>query len=60
MDSITLDQYELVFNAFSFAIAVMGAATVFFFLGRSQVAATYKTAISITGIVTLIAAYHYV
>lgn len=60
MDSITLDQYELVFNAFSFAIAVMGAATVFFFLGRSQVGATYKTAISITGIVTLIAAYHYV
>lgn len=60
MNTITVDQYELVFNAFSFAIAVMGAATVFFFLGRSQVAAPYKTAISITGLVTLIAAYHYV
>lgn len=60
MDIITLDQYELVFNAFSFAIAVMGAATVFFFLGRSQVAAPYKTAITVTGLVTLIAAYHYV
>ncbi|WP_426112367.1 bacteriorhodopsin-like [Massilia sp. PWRC2] len=60
MDIITLDQYELVFNAFSFAIAVMGAATVFFFLGRSQVAAPYKTAITVTGLVTLIAAYHYI
>lgn len=60
MDIISLNQYELVFNAFSFAIAVMGAATVFFFLGRSQVAPAYKTAITITGIVTLIAAYHYV
>jgi bacteriorhodopsin len=60
MDIISLNQYELVFNAFSFAIAVMGAATVFFFLGRSQVAPVYKTAITITGIVTLIAAYHYV
>ena len=60
MDIISLNQYELVFNAFSFAIAVMGAATVFFFLGRSQVAPTYKTAVTVTGLVTFIAAYHYV
>ena len=31
MGSITLAQYELVYNAFSFTIAVMGAATVFSF-----------------------------
>ncbi len=59
MDAITVGQFELVHNAFSFAIAVMGAATIFFFLGRSQVAAPYKTAITVTGLVTLIAAYHY-
>ncbi|MBC7455524.1 MAG: bacteriorhodopsin [Massilia sp.] len=60
MDAISVGQFELVYNAFSFAIAVMGAATIFFFLGRSQVAAPYKTAITVTGLVTLIAAYHYV
>ncbi len=60
MDQITVGQYELVYNAFSFAIAVMGAATIFLFLNRSQVAPVYRTAITISGIVTLIAMYHYV
>ncbi len=60
MGAITLDQYNLVYNAFSFTIAVMGAATVFFFLNRSQVSPAYRTAISLTGLVTLIALYHYV
>ena len=59
MEMINLEQFELVSNAFSFAIAVMGAATVFLFLGRSQVAPKYKTAVTISGIVTLIAFYHY-
>ena len=59
MDTISLGQYDLVYNAFSFAIAVMGAATAFFFLNRSQVAPVYRTAITITGLVTLIAFYHY-
>jgi bacteriorhodopsin len=59
MQAITLGQFELVYNAFSFTIAVMGAATIFFFLGRSQVASAYKTAMTLTGLVTLIAFYHY-
>jgi bacteriorhodopsin len=59
MEMINLGQFELVSNAFSFAIAVMGAATVFLFLGRSQVAPQYKTAVTISGVVTLIAFYHY-
>ena len=59
MDSITPGQFSLVYNAFSFTIAVMGAASVFFFLSRSQVAPPYRTALTITGIVTLIAFYHY-
>jgi bacteriorhodopsin len=37
----------------------MGAATLFFWFGRSQVAAQYKTALTISGLVTAIAAYHY-
>jgi bacteriorhodopsin len=56
---LSVSQYNLIFNAFSFAIAVMGAATVFLFLGRSQVSDKYKTAVTISGTVTLIAFYHY-
>ena len=59
MTDITIGQYSLVYNAFSFTIAMMGAATIFFFLGRSQVTRDYKTAVTITGLVTLIAGYHY-
>ncbi len=59
MSDITIGEYNLVYNAFSFTIAMMGAATVFFFLGRSQVSRDYKTAVTITGLVTLIAGYHY-
>ena len=60
MDVISPGQFSLVYNAFSFTIAVMGAATVFFFLSRSQVSAPYRTALTVTGLVTLIALYHYV
>ncbi len=60
MADITFAQYQLVYNAFSFTIAAMGAATVFFWLGRSQVNVNYKTALTITGLVTAIALYHYV
>lgn len=59
MDTISVGQYDLVYQAFSFAIAVMGAATAFFFLSRAQVAPAYRTAITITGLVTFIAMYHY-
>ena len=56
---LSLAQYLLVYNAFSFTIAVMGAASIFFFLSRSQVAPAYKTALTLTGIVTSVACYHY-
>lgn len=59
MLGVTTAQYELVYNAFSFTIAVMGAATLFSLLGRSQVAPAYRTALTLTGLVTLIAGYHY-
>lgn len=56
---LTIGQYNLIFNAFSFTIAVMGAATVYFWFGRTQVAAPYKMAMTLTGLVTFIAFYHY-
>jgi bacteriorhodopsin len=59
MDTITASQYLLVYNAFSFTFASMAAGTLFFWFGRSQVAPAYRTALTITGLVTAIAAYHY-
>lgn len=59
MIEMTVGQYNLIYNAFSFAFATLAAATLFFWLGRSQVSAQYRTALTITGLVTFIAAYHY-
>ena len=60
MPEITVGQFELVYNAFSFTIAVMGAATLFVMMTRSQVLPTYRTALALTALVTGIALYHYV
>lgn len=59
MDTVTPFQYELIYNAFSFTFAAMAAATLFLWLSRSQVAPAYRTALTISGLVTGIAAYHY-
>jgi len=59
MHPLTADQFSLVYNAFSFTLAAMAAATLFLWLGRSQVGSAYKTALTISGLVTAIAAYHY-
>ncbi len=56
---LSVGQYTFVYNAFSFTLIAMSAATVFLWLGRSQVTSSYKTALSISGLVTAIAAYHY-
>lgn len=56
---LTFGQYELVYNAFSLGIAAFLAATLFFWLGLSQVSDKYKMAVVITGLVTFIAGYHY-
>jgi bacteriorhodopsin len=59
MDELSVSQYYLVYNAFSFTIATMFAATFFFWLGLTRVSKTYRTALIVTGLVTLIAGYHY-
>jgi bacteriorhodopsin len=59
MEQLTVGQYALVYNAFSFTFATMAATTIFLWLGRSQVAPAYKTAMTISGLVCAIAAYHY-
>lgn len=59
MTELTIGQYQLVSNFFSLTIAAMGAATAFLWINRSQVADQYKTAVTISGLVTFIALYHY-
>lgn len=60
MKDLTIFQYELVYNSLSFGIASMGAATLFLWLSRSMVKPAYQTAVTISGLVTAIALYHYV
>ena len=59
MSELTVGQYELVGSFFSFAIAAMAAATAFLWLNRSQVSKKFRPAITISGLVTFIALYHY-
>jgi len=55
----TYAQWSAVYNALSFGIAAMGSATIFFWLQIPNVTKNYRTALTITGIVTCIATYHY-
>jgi len=56
---MSIDEFNLVYNAISFAIAAFGASAVFFLLQRSQVSPAYKTALTLSGLVCLITTYHY-
>jgi len=55
----TYAQWSAVYNSLSFGIAAMGSATIFFWLQVPNVTKNYRTALTITGIVTFIATYHY-
>ena len=57
--TLDLFQYNLVDNVFSMTVATMGAAALFFFMSRGQVAPQYRPALVVSGIVVSIAAYHY-
>merc|ERR1712241_337201 len=51
--------WSAVYNALSFGIAGMGSAAIFFWLELPNVSKKYRTALTITGLVTFIATYHY-
>jgi len=53
-------QYYLVYNSFSFVIAAMGAAFIFFLLVRNRVAPRHRMAVTLSTLVVAIAFYHYV
>jgi bacteriorhodopsin len=52
-------QYQAVYNVLSFALAAMMATTVFLWFRSFAVRDQYKSAVLISGLVTFIAAYHY-
>merc|ERR1719453_2708917 len=56
---INANQYNGIYNIFSFAIACMGAATFFFFFQTFYIGPKYQLATVTGGLVTLIACYHY-
>jgi len=53
-------QYQAVYNVLSFALASMMATTMFLFFRSFAVKAQYQSAVLISGLVTFIAAYHYI
>jgi len=56
---ITDVMFNLVYDALSFSLATMMATTIFLWLRVGSCAEKYKSALIISGLVTFIAAYHY-
>ncbi len=56
---LTFDQYQIVYNVFSFTFAAMLASFVFFILVRTQVAEKYRGALILSSLVVVVAGYHY-
>ena len=52
-------QFQLVYNILSFSLASMMATTLFLWMKVPSLNAKYQTAVIISGLVTFIAAYHY-
>jgi bacteriorhodopsin len=53
-------QFQTVYNTLSFSLASMMATTMFLWLRACAVKAQYQSAVFISGLVTFIAAYHYI
>jgi len=53
-------QYQAVYNVLSFALASMMATTMFLWFRATAVKEQYRSAVVISGLVTFIAAYHYI
>merc|ERR1712151_716658 len=55
-----MGQYQAVYNCLSFALASMMATTMYLWFRATAVKDQYKSAVIISGLVTFIAAYHYI
>lgn len=59
VQSLSSSQFNLIYNAFSFAIAAMFSSALFFFSAQAQVGQKYRLALLVSAIVVSIAGYHY-
>lgn len=59
MPTISVGEFDLVYNMFSFTFATMFAAFIFFVLQRGQVAPKYRGALTMSAIIVAVAGYHY-
>jgi bacteriorhodopsin len=59
MPELSILQYDIVYNLFSFTFATMFAAFIFFVLVRSQLAPQYRGAMIMSALVVAVAGYHY-
>lgn len=59
MPELSITEYNLVYNMFSFTIACMLASFAFFILARDRVAPQYRISLVVSALVVGIAGYHY-
>lgn len=59
LPELSITEYSLTYNLFSFTIAAMFASFIFFVLGRQQIALKYRPALVMSAIVVAVAGYHY-
>lgn len=59
IQALSSSQFNLIYNAFSFAIAAMFASALFFFNAQAQVGQKYRLALLVSALVVSIAGYHY-
>ena len=57
--TLTTGEYDLIYNMASLGLASMMASTAFFFLRLPSFTERYRAALTFTGLVTMIAMYHY-
>jgi len=60
MPDMTTTEFNLVYDVLSFSLATMMATTIFLWMRVPSCAEKYKSALIISGLVTFIAAYHYI
>ncbi|MFM8814827.1 MAG: bacteriorhodopsin [Actinomycetes bacterium] len=56
---LVVSNYNLVYNALSFATATLGIAFVYFLVSRSRVSVNYRSAVTMSAMICGVAAYHY-
>ncbi len=56
---LLVSNYNLVYNALSFATATLGIAFVFFLVSRNRVSVNYRSAVTMSAMICGVAAYHY-